>query len=256
LEVIYLKMLDFIDIDQICNVAKEAGKAILEVYNQDFEVIKKYDDTPVTQADLKANDIICTSLQKLFPNIPSMSEENALDNYEQRKAWKYYWCIDPLDGTKEFVNKNDEFTVNIALMQNNIPVLGVVYAPVFDDLFYAKAGTGAFRNGNKIPVKRDDDKLIFGVSRSHLNTATKEFIDNFQTSKTKKTIAMGSSLKLCLCSAGEIDMIPRFGPTSEWDTAASDAIARCCGKSFINPETQKPLKYNKQDIKNPDFILI
>lgn len=146
-------MLDKIDIEVIKEIAKNAGDAIMAIYRKDFAVEYKDDKSPLTEADIKSNEIICSALENLYPNIPIMSEENKQVSYKERKEWKYYWCIDPLDGTKEFIKKNDEFTVNIALIYKNRPVLGVVYAPAIDKLYWAKQDEGAFVNGEKLPLK-------------------------------------------------------------------------------------------------------
>ncbi|MBD3842043.1 MAG: 3'(2'),5'-bisphosphate nucleotidase CysQ [Campylobacterales bacterium] len=247
-------MVESVDIQIICQIAKKAGAAIMGIYNQDFEVDFKQDNSLLTQADLKANEIICLQLQKLYPHVPILSEENFIPSYDIRKKWEYFWCIDPLDGTKEFVNKNSEFTVNIALIHKQTPVLGVVYVPVFDDIYYAKKSFGAFKNGLKLPLDRDDGNLIFAVSRSHMNAQTKKFIDEYKTSKNKTTVSMGSSLKLCLCAQGAIDIVPRFGPSMIWDTAASDAILQEVGKRCYNFESKKSLQYNIESLQNPDFV--
>ena len=145
-------MLENIDIEDVKSIALQAGDTIMEIYNKDFSVDYKDDKSPLTQADLKSNEIICNKLVELYPNIPIMSEENKQTEYEIRKNWEYYWCIDPIDGTKEFIKKNDEFTVNIALIYKNIPVLGVVYAPAINEMYNAKKGEGAFKNGQKLPL--------------------------------------------------------------------------------------------------------
>ena len=248
-------MLKKIDLNKINLIAKNAGNKILEIYNKDFTVEYKDDNSPLTQADLVANKIICESLQKLYPNIPIISEENKQVNYDIRKNWEYYWCIDPIDGTKEFVKKNGEFTVNIALIHNDTPVLGVVYAPVLDQLYYAKDGLGAFKNGIKLPIKRDDNDFVIVASKSHLSNETKQFIEDIKTTKKKVLISKGSSLKLCMIAQGSADIYPRLGPTMEWDTAAADAIVRNSGKIVYQYGTDDPMVYNKKDLHNPWFIV-
>lgn len=248
-------MLEKIDLEEIKNIAFDASKVIMEIYSKNFEVDYKDDNSPLTEADLKSNEIICSSLKKLYPKIPIMSEENKQTEYEERKDWEYYWCIDPIDGTKEFIKKNDEFTINIALIHNKIPVLGVVYAPAINVMYSAKKGFGAFKNEDKLPLQRDDNKYVIVASKSHMSIQTQEFIDKIQTKKEKELISMGSSLKLCLVASGSADCYPRIAPTMEWDTAAADAIVRESGKMTYVFETKKPLVYNKENLLNPNFIV-
>ena len=250
-------MLNIINIKDIESIAKLAGDEIMKIYRQDFEIEYKDDKSPLTQADLKANEVICNSLEKLYSNIPIMSEENKQTNYNERKDWKYYWCIDPIDGTKEFIKKNDEFTVNIALIHNSIPVIGVVYAPAINKMYIAKKNEGAFLNGQKLPLKINDnkkDKLYVVASKSHLSTETQEFIDNLDT-KSIEQVSKGSSLKLCMVATGEADIYPRLAPTMEWDTAAADAIVRESGKMTYQFENEKPVVYNKENLLNPWFVV-
>jgi len=250
-------MLKDIKLEDIVSIAKEAGDAIIEIYNKDFKIEYKDDKSPLTEADLKANEIICNSLLKLYPNIPIMSEENKQTDYTIRKKWEYYWCIDPIDGTKEFVKKNDEFTVNIALINKNTPTLGVVYAPAINEMYKAKKGEGAFKNGKKLPLKintQPDKKLTVVASKSHLSLETQEFIDNLDTQEIEQ-ISKGSSLKLCMVATGEADIYPRLSPTMEWDTAAADAIVREAGKMTYNQEGNRPIDYNKKNLLNPYFIV-
>ena len=248
-------MLDKIDIEEIKNIAKLAGDEIMKIYQKDFSVEYKDDNSPLTQADIKSNEIICSSLQKLYPNIPILSEENKEVPYDARKDWEYYWCIDPIDGTKEFVKKNGEFTVNIALIYKNIPVLGVVYAPVLNDMYFSKKGTGAFKNSQKLPIKRDDDKYIIVASKSHMSKETQEFIESIKSDREKELVSIGSSLKLCLLAEGKADIYPRMGPTMEWDTAAAHAIVLESGKEVVRFEDNKPVVYNKSNLLNPWFIV-
>jgi len=250
-------MLDKINIEDIKKIALEAGKAIMQIYNKDFNVEYKDDNSPLTEADLKSNEIICNALQELFPNIPIMSEENKQTDYEIRKKWEYYWCIDPIDGTKEFIKKNDEFTVNIALIHKNIPVLGVVYAPAINEMYSAKQGNGAYLNGQKIPLKTNDnpsEKLYVVASKSHLSQETQEFIDALDAKEIEQ-VSRGSSLKLCMVASGEADIYPRLAPTMEWDTAAADAIVREVGKMTYRFENNQPVVYNKENLLNPWFVV-
>ena len=250
-------MLDKIDINDVKEIAQEAGRAIMEIYVKDFGIEYKDDNSPLTEADLKANEIICDSLQRLYPNIPIMSEENKQTEYETRKNWDYYWCIDPIDGTKEFIKKNDEFTINIALIHKNKPILGVVYAPAIDEMYSAKEGEGAFKNNQKLPLQTNNhpiEKLHVVASKSHLSQETQEFIDALET-KMIVQVSKGSSLKLCMVATGEADIYPRLAPTMEWDTAAADAVVREAGKMTYNFENEESVVYNKENLLNPWFIV-
>jgi len=258
-----------INIEDIKNIALKAGDAIMQIYAKDFEVEYKDDKSPLTEADLKANEIICNSLKQLYPTIPLMSEENKQTPYEIRKDWEYYFCIDPIDGTKEFIKKNDEFTVNIALIYKDTPVLGVVYAPALNELYYAKKDEGAYLSitkSRKLPyIKKDSATINVVVSKSHLSKETQEFINSLSTSnKRLSLVSKGSSLKLCMVATGQVDIYPRLAPTMEWDTAATDAIIRESGKmvyqynSIFNNENTKleqPIVYNKATLLNPWFIV-
>jgi 3'(2'), 5'-bisphosphate nucleotidase len=244
-----------IELQKIIEIAQDAGSAIMQIYKQNFHVSYKQDNSPLTEADLKANEIICSALERLYPNIPIMSEENKQIEYEVRKNWEYYWCIDPIDGTKEFVKKNGEFTINIALIYKNTPVLGVVYAPVLNDMYSTKRGEGAFKNGIRLPIKRDDENYTIVVSKSHLSKENAEYIDTLETTKKKIFISKGSSLKLCMVAEGSADIYPRLSPTMEWDTAAADTIVREAGKMTYIFESNTPLVYNKQNLLNPWFVV-
>ncbi|MDY0117686.1 MAG: 3'(2'),5'-bisphosphate nucleotidase CysQ [Sulfurimonadaceae bacterium] len=270
-------MLDRIDIKDICDVALEAGEAVMEIYKEDFLVEFKEDNSPLTQADIKANEIICSFLEKHYAHIPIISEENQEVPYEVRKNWEYFWCIDPIDGTKEFVKKNGEFTVNIALIHKDTPVLGVVFAPALGKLYYAKKGEGAFGailndkflilNEERLPiVVNNKDAMVVMASNSHLSEKTKEFINNLTFKiQNSKLIRMGSSLKLCMIATDEANIYPRLSPTMEWDTAAADAIVRESGKMTYqyhsnfdtqNPSSETPLIYNKENLLNPWFVVV
>ena len=249
-------MIEKIDIEDLKEIALKAGEAIMQIYNKDFSVDYKDDKSPLTEADLKSNEIICTNLQKLYPNIPIMSEENKQIPYEERKDWEYYFCIDPIDGTKEFIKKNDEFTVNIALIKNNTPIMGVVYAPALNELYWAD-GKNSYKNMNKLPLNINQtpkEKLFVVASKSHLSPETQEFIDKLD-SKEIEQISKGSSLKLCMVAEGIADIYPRLAPTMEWDTAAADAVVRCAGKMTYQYENNEPMVYNKKDLLNPWFVV-
>jgi 3'(2'), 5'-bisphosphate nucleotidase len=252
-------MLNQINIQDIVTIAKEAGDAIMQVYKQDFEVEYKQDNSPLTLADKKANDIIETGLNQLSVNLPILSEEGKEVPYKDRKHWEYFWLVDPLDGTKEFVKKNDEFTVNIALIHKDTPVLGVVYAPALDVCYWAKQDEGAFKDGHKLPHKTENQRNTYKIvaSRSHMSAETQAFIDAIDTDKEKELISIGSSLKICLVAEGEADIYPRLGPTMEWDTGAAHAIVNETGKNVqkYNNIEYEPLLYNKENLLNQWFII-
>ena len=261
----YSTLLNDINIKDIVHIAKLAGNTIMEIYNRDFTIEYKDDKSPLTEADTKSNEVICNALVKAYPEIPLLSEENKTEEYEVRRNWEYFWLIDPIDGTKEFIKKNGEFTVNIALIHNNIPVLGVVYAPALGDMYMAKKGEGAFKNNEKLPLKTNDipeKNITIVASKSHLTEETKVFIDSLTSNIQHSTfISKGSSLKLVMVAEGEADIYPRLAPTMEWDTAAADAIVRESGKMTYqyNPQlptlNSKPIMYNKKNLLNPWFIV-
>ena len=282
-------MLKKIDLEKVVAIAKEAGDAIMKIYARDFTVEYKDDKSPLTEADLKSNEIICNALNSTlniqhptFQSIPILSEENKAEDYEVRKHWEYYWCIDPIDGTKEFIKKNGEFTVNIALIHKDTPVLGVVYAPALGEMYFAQKDQGAFKamvdnecwmldgkinleNAKRLPLKTNNDpknNITIVASKSHLTEETKSFIDNLTSNIQHSTfISKGSSLKLVMVAEGVADIYPRLAPTMEWDTAAADAIVREAGKMTYQynpkPGTQnpEPLRYNKENLLNPWFVV-
>jgi 3'(2'), 5'-bisphosphate nucleotidase len=252
-------MLNQIDIQDVITIAKEAGNAIMQVYKKDFKVEWKQDGSPLTLADKKANDTIEDGLNQLSVNFPILSEEGKRTPYEVRKHWEYFWLIDPLDGTKEFVKKNGEFTVNIALIHRDTPVLGVVYAPVLDVCYWSKQDEGAFKDGQKLPLKTEDQRNTYKivVSRSHLSDETQAFIDAIDVDKEKELTSIGSSLKICLVAEGEADIYPRLGITMEWDTAAAHAIVMESGKYFQQYEFGRYAmhKYNKENLLNHWFVV-
>ena len=252
-------MLNQIDIQDIVTIAKEAGKAIMQVYKQDFEVEYKQDNSPLTLADKKANNIIEDGLNQLSVNFPILSEEGNDIPYEDRKHWEYFWLVDPLDGTKEFVKKNDEFTVNIALIHKDTPILGVVYAPALDRCYWSKQDKGAFRDGQKLPLKAANQRNTYRIvaSRSHISNETQAFIDAIDTDKEKELILVGSSLKICLVAEGEADIYPRLGPTMEWDIGAAHAIISESGLFLhgVNKYKRMKFKYNKKNLLNEWFVV-
>lgn len=250
-------MFDKIDLEDIKTIALEAADAIMKIYAKDFSVEYKDDKSPLTEADTKANEIICKRLEELYPTIPMMSEENKEVPFEVRKNWEYYWCIDPIDGTKEFIKKNDEFTINIALIHKNSPVLGVVYAPAIDEMYSAKKGYGAFKNGMRLPLFVNNEplkKLSVVASKSHLSEETQVFIDALKTDEIEQ-VSKGSSLKLCMVAEGVADIYPRLAPTMEWDTAAADAVVREAQRMTYQFESNEPMVYNKENLLNPWFIV-
>ncbi|MCF8365223.1 MAG: 3'(2'),5'-bisphosphate nucleotidase CysQ [Bacteroidales bacterium] len=253
----------------------EAGKKIIEIYETDFNVDYKSDQSPLTLADQEANNIICRYIEKT--GIPILSEEGKHLPFDIRKNWKQLWIVDPLDGTKEFVKKNGEFTVNIALVENNQPILGVIFCPVLKILYFADQTIGgAYRVelnddwtkkkhdideimelGVKLPQKSENKNIVVAASRSHLSEETKDFITEVEEKYGKiEYISKGSSLKLCMIAEGKADIYPRFAPTSEWDTAAGQAIVENAGGEVLIHTTNEPVSYNKENILNPWFIAI
>jgi 3'(2'), 5'-bisphosphate nucleotidase len=245
---------------KLCALARRAGDAILEVYDRDdFGVRVKDDDSPLTEADLASNELIVAGLEKLEPQLPVLSEESREIPYEERKNWNAFWMVDPLDGTKEFIKRNGEFTVNIALIVDGEPVLGVVHAPVLDRTYWAAEGLGAFRreDGDDVLIHVADEvsePLTVVVSRSHLRDADREFIGSMEARYgAVETAPKGSSLKLVMVAEGRADIYPRFGPTMEWDIAAAQAVLTRAG-GVIETDDGTPLEYNKEDLVNPFFI--
>jgi 3'(2'), 5'-bisphosphate nucleotidase len=249
--------------------AIDAGKKILDIYElSDFKIETKIDNTPLTIADKTAHDIITEQLKGEFP---ILSEEGKSIPWEIRKEWDSFWLVDPLDGTKEFIKRNGEFTVNIAFIEKGNPLIGVIFIPVLGELYYADKN-GSFKcsiNLNeentiddlnqgsiKLPNEKSGAHYIVVGSRSHLNVETEEFIKNIITEgKPLKMVSKGSSLKLCLIASGEADIYPRLGPTMEWDIAAGHAIALFAGRSVVQYPSGEPMVYNKQNLLNPWFVV-
>ncbi|WP_428329415.1 3'(2'),5'-bisphosphate nucleotidase CysQ [Mucilaginibacter sp.] len=251
-------MINNIETQQILDIAVEAGKAILAVYNdpkQDFNITKKEDSSPLTIADKISHEIISDGLVKLYPNIPVLSEEGKDIPYADRKDWEYYWCVDPLDGTKEFIKRNGEFTVNIALMHNNVPVFGVIYIPVQDLLYYGDKDSGSYKQvPGQAPIqiradKRAADWVAVG-SRSHADAEEEAVLDKYPITEF---IAVGSSVKFCMIAEGKAHFYFRKGPTMEWDTAAGQAIANFSGCT-VETLAGKALPYNKPSLLNGSFL--
>jgi len=246
------------DVTIINDIAKRAGKETLKFYRDDIDVNMKSDDSPLTKADIASHREIVKGLNDHYPDIPVISEESEIPEYEERKEWKRYFLIDPLDGTKEFIKKNGEFTINIAYIENKIPVLGSVYIPAEEVLYFASKTEGAFKQiGENAPKKIEHEEFDKNkparimVSRSHRGSDTKERLAEMGI-EVSEEIPSGSSLKICFVAEGKADLYPRFGPTMEWDTAAADAVYRYSGK---NGTSESPLKYNKEDLHNPEFII-
>ncbi|MEN9449333.1 MAG: 3(2),5-bisphosphate nucleotidase CysQ [Bacteroidota bacterium] len=249
-------------ISSIIAIAERAGEKILAIYHQDFSVEIKSDQSPLTLADKEANAIIVEALQKLDNSIPIISEENKLTDYETRQAWTKCWIVDPLDGTKEFIKKNGEFTVNIALVENGIPVLGVVHVPAQNVTYYAEKNKGSFKKENTTiqplhirPLAEDGVLKIVG-SRSHQTPELLEYVEQ-QKSKFSNVdfVAAGSSLKFCLLAEGKADVYPRLGPTMEWDTCAGQIVATEAGAEVFRFDNNQPLLYNRENLLNPYFIV-
>ena len=245
-------------IDPIVDLAVDAGKAILEVYATDFDVQEKGDESPLTQADLASHHCIVKGLGALTPDIPVISEEEGLPGFAERGQWQRYWLIDPLDGTKDFVHRNGEFTVNIALIDSNRPIFGVVHVPVQDKTYIGCEGHGSeLREGGsttsiRVAATSSDPVRIVG-SRSHRGSSLDAFLEKVGDSDM---LPMGSSLKFCVVAEGRADIYPRLGPTSEWDTAAAQAVVEQAGGKVLELDG-KPLSYNaKEDILNPWFVVI
>jgi 3'(2'), 5'-bisphosphate nucleotidase len=249
-----------------------AGKEILEVYNtSDFEIESKADHSPLTIADRRAHEAIIALLKKT--EIPILSEEGKSIPYVTRSAWSTFWLVDPLDGTKEFIKRNGEFTVNIAMVKEGKAEFGVVYAPVLNELYLGIPGRGAFICTNEkyfnqpldylvqfseqLPkTPADEKKFRVVASRSHYNDETRAFVNSLDSGgKEISLVSKGSSMKLCMVASGEADIYPRLGPTMEWDTAASHAVVKAAGKNVYRADTGTELTYNKENLLNPYFVV-
>jgi 3'(2'), 5'-bisphosphate nucleotidase len=241
---------------EVTALAREAGRAILDVYASSFSVQEKEDHSPLTQADLRSEKLILAGLKRMTPEIPVLSEESAQAPYATRRSWGRLWVVDPLDGTKEFVQRNGEFTVNIALVDNQRPVLGIVHAPVLERTYYACEGVGAFRSdasasGRTIrAAKRGAGPVRVVGSRSHRGSSLDAFLAGVGP---HELVEVGSSLKLCLVADGQADVYPRLGPTSEWDTAAGQCVLEQAGGHVLKLDGE-PLEYNRENTLNPSFV--
>ena len=250
--------------------ALEAGKRIMHIYNnENFEVDFKGDNSPLTKADIASHEIIMKFLKDT--NIPILSEEGKDLSYEARKNWPQLWIVDPIDGTKEFIKKNGEFTVNIALVEEGKPVLGVIYVPAMKELYFAEKDLGSFKAENiidyndfdeifqkskKLPLQLKKECFTVVASKSHLSPETEAFIKDLEIKNGKiSSISKGSSLKLCMVAEGQADCYPRFAPTMEWDTAAGQAICNFAGKKVIDYQTKEEMRYNREDLLNNWFLV-
>ena len=251
----------------------KAGAEIRRIYGtENFEIETKEDSSPLTVADKNSDAVIRKYLTPA--GYPILSEEVKALPYEERRRWKELWIVDPLDGTKEFIKRNGEFTVNIAFVENGVPVAGVIYVPVKKRLYFGDENLGAYRiddiediapdtdwdtlvsSACKLPIRSERNKYTAVASRSHLSPETAAFIDELRAMHPSlETVSIGSSLKICLVCEGSADIYPRFAPTMEWDTAAGHAIARAAGKNIYLTDRKTPLLYNKEDLRNPWFIV-
>jgi 3'(2'), 5'-bisphosphate nucleotidase len=248
-------------IDFMINVVKECNDVILDVYNSDFKEELKDDDTPLTKADCFANEIICNNLKvmnsKLNMDILLISEEITNRSYDERKVYDWCWIIDPVDGTKEFVSKNGQFTVNIGLTYKGVPVFGIVSIPVTGEIYYGAKDLGSYKlyqNGTLelLKVGENHNPIKICVSNSHLNNETKEYLTKFDK---YDCINVGSSIKLLWIAENKVDLYPRLAPTSEWDICAAHAVVKYAGGQVIQYGKDKELEYNKEDLLNPYFIV-
>jgi 3'(2'), 5'-bisphosphate nucleotidase len=248
-------------IPSLLKIAYVAGDKIMEIYGsgEDFNIETKSDDSPVTKADKASNVIICAGLQELDVNWPIVSEENKAIPFEERNAFEYYWLVDPLDGTKEFIKRNGDFTVNIALIHKNEAILGVVGVPALGEMYWAVKGSGAYmeKEGVASPLKIDstfdlkDTGLNVVCSRSHVTKPTQEYLDKLNN---PNLVPVGSALKFLILAKGDAQLYPRMGPTMEWDIAPAQIVLEEAGGTVIDEESKLPMRYNKENMLNPYFI--
>ena len=250
--------------------ALEAGKAILEIYHSgEFDIEIKGDNSPLTRADIASHNVIMSFLKKT--GIPVLSEEGRDISYQERKDWKQLWIVDPIDGTKEFIKRNGEFTVNIALIEDQKPRIGVIFVPVTGELYFSTKEIGAFKvtvdldnfdiqtlisNGNKLPLLREDKIFTLVASRSHMSPETETYVQEMKEKHgAVNLISKGSSLKLCMVAEGTADCYPRFAPTMEWDTAAGQAICEHAGFEVMDWKTKEDMLYNREELLNHWFLV-
>jgi 3'(2'), 5'-bisphosphate nucleotidase len=249
--------------DDLLELAEAAGDAIMEVYrNADLDTEYKEDDSPLTKADLRSQEIIASSLREATPSLPLLAEESEETPYEERKDWDRFWMVDPLDGTKEFLKQNGEFTVNIAVIEEGSPILGVVHAPAMGVSWWAVEGEGAYKrteSGEDVPLEVEDPEegpLTVVVSRSHINDETQAYADRLaeRSGREIDLMPVGSALKLCMVAEGEAHVYPRLAPTMEWDIGAAHCVVEEAG-GFVQTVEGEPLRYNKPELLNPHFVV-
>ncbi|MDN5204039.1 3'(2'),5'-bisphosphate nucleotidase CysQ [Fulvivirgaceae bacterium BMA10] len=254
-------MIDNIEIQNLIKIARKAGNEILRIYNDENAstvVDHKDDNSPLTLADKASHKVIEEGLTKLYPNIPIISEEGNDISYETRKHWNTFWLVDPLDGTKEFINRNGEFTVNIALIENRRPVLGIVFTPVKNEVYYGSSSIGAFKiegsDGPKtIIVNNTDENRVAVRSKSHASIEEEALLKRY---KVVDSISVGSSLKFCMVAEGKADIYYRHGPTMEWDTAAGQAVVEAAGGKVYVETSSQMFTYNKENLLNTGFLCL
>ncbi|ASK61072.1 3'(2'),5'-bisphosphate nucleotidase [Virgibacillus phasianinus] len=260
-----------VSLKTMLDISLDAGREILDVYDQDFSVEMKVDESPLTEADWRSHQTIINGLQKAYSDIPVLSEEGSEIPYAERKDWSVFFLIDPLDGTKEFIRKNGEFTVNIALIEDGYPVMGVIYAPVLDAFYFGRTSLGAFKLENASCVDLTDDETLIKqslklptvvpstvvnvvASRSHMSEETEVFIEELRSDHEVDVVSAGSSLKFCLVAEGKADYYPRFAPTMEWDTGAGQVIVEAAGGTMLRYEDHERFYYNRENLKNGWFL--
>lgn len=244
-------------IQELIDIAREAGKRIQEVAESSFNVTLKEDQTPVTEADMASHNYITEALAEKFPDIPLLSEENYDLTRETRQSWNKYFLVDPLDGTKGFIKQDGNYAVLISLVENGRPIVGVVHAPVLNETWYGEKGKGAFKihpdgKEEQIKVVKAPERVRVAVSRNHLNDITSKFVE--EHIRDHDVHSIGSAIKICRVAEGTVDIYPRLGPTSEWDTAAGEVILTEAGGHIVQYENKELLEYNKDDLSNPWFL--
>jgi len=261
-----------VDLKTLLAISLDAGREILDVYDQDFSVGMKADDSPLTEADRRSHQTIMAGLREAYETIPVLSEEGREIPYAERKDWSVFFLVDPLDGTKEFIKKNGEFTVNIALIEGGYPAMGVIYAPALDTCYFGQAGLGSFKledasradladddalieQSVQLPVVEPGNVVNVVVSRSHVSEETEAFIEGLLEDDEVDMVSAGSSLKFCLVAEGKADYYPRFAPTMEWDTGAGQAIVEAAGGTVMRYEDHERFYYNRENLKNGWFLV-
>lgn len=248
-----------IDLREMLDLARRASRAILDVYYTDFEVTNKEDRSPLTKADEASNNVIIAGLTARYPNIPVVSEESEQTVFAKRRDWELLWLIDPLDGTREFIQRNGEFTINIALVSHQVPIWGMIYIPVSGQAYYASRGGGAYRLSADVPERisttEPGRELVIAASRSHYSANVDKYVMPLRRQFDRiRFISAGSALKFCLLAEGRAHIYPRFGTTMEWDTAAGQVLVEEAGGRVLNMDTHAPLTYNKSELSNPSFV--